>query len=321
MKKLFFMSADANGHIDGTTMVNLYNGLTFINNPHEADAIVVPVSYFSDYKFNTDLLLYNKPIILFDFLEYFGFHSGRTNIIGLDDLPRNMMEDSEWKKLYVWANTANIKCYFKRELFRDNQYDYIHPIEWPCYIPPMDIDTKEAFYARPFDVFYNWGYSNAYRPKFQGEAFDLMSQGKIEVISNWHHLDAKRHEPYKKWICIHTPHTHRISIDKIANVQMTSICSVSLPGSGVKCFRSTESPFNTIPVMLNDNIVWSQPWIDGYNCILIDPNNMVKNLYEKLNLYRDMLYDIYLQAQNNLDLYRTENYINDYVYPIIQRSI
>jgi hypothetical protein len=320
---LHIISAHADGHIDGTANLALYHHLPQTPNRNNADVVLVVISHYEDYKFNESLYYINKPIVIVDFMEYFGFLPlGETYLFGSGELPRNIRDSSEWGKLSAWVrlSAGSRLAYFKRELFSDCTAEATYPIEWPCMFPSWPIESKEAFNSRPFEVFYNWGYSNHLRPQMQASIFNLMAAGKIDAISNFDHIDAKIHEPYPKWIAIHSPHTHRRHFNEIQLRQSQSKCSISLPGSGVCCFRSVEAPLHTVPVICDYGKQWSIPWVSGENCINLLPSE-VNALWLKERMADKDLHEIYINAQETLDRYRTTRYINEYLLPTIQKHL
>jgi hypothetical protein len=317
-----FHSAHANGHIDPTANGNLFNHMR----PHLPHVNVVVVNYHHEFRFNHNLDHLQGPIVLVDFMEYFGgCPAPQTHLFGHGHpVPPTISSNSHWWTFDAWAKQAiddgRLKLYFKRELFPLSSTPSIpvHPIEWPCYLPSQPIERKAAFDARPFQVFYNWGYSHASRPAFQAQAFDLMSRGKIEVITAFEHLDAKAPEPQPKWACIHSPHTHRTHINEIARRQAQSKCSVSLPGSGVVCFRSTEAPLHTCPVIVDHGRVWSIPWQHKQNCLHYDDHyRLADKLFDTINRSDTDLHALYVEAQETLDRYRPHRYIPEYILPTI----
>lgn len=317
--KLHILSAHAGGDIEPTLYASLLSLIPQVS-LHTADAVIVVVAYHGDYRFNETLLRINKPVILVDMLEYFGFQSSNSShLLGAQGIPNNLRGLREWHRLWDWAEEKPPALYFKRELRQQDQTDTVLPIEWPCTQPAWPIESKEAFDARPFQVFYNWGFSNALRPKLAGDIYHLMAEGKIEVISSFDHIDAKINEPQPKWISIHSPHTHRTHINEIMRRQAQSKMSVSMPGSGVKCFRSQEAPVHTVPVMMDDDMSWSMPWVDGVNCIRLHPHHEGQELYNRAQ--SDRLYDIYIEAQANIDRYRSHRYLNEYFLALISQSL
>ena len=318
---LHIISAHADGHIDGTANLALYHHLPQTPNRNNADAVMVVISHYENYKFNEALLSIKKPVVFVDFMEYFGFlQLGVTHRFGIDPLPRNIADIAEWQKLDAWVRDNPPLAYFKRELFSDCNDRSVHPIEWPCMHAAWPTEGKEAFNSRPFEAFYNWGYSNHLRPQMQASIFNLMAAGKIDAISNFDHIDAKIHEPYPKWIAIHSPHTHRRHFNEIQLRQSQSKCSISLPGSGVCCFRSVEAPLHTVPVICDYGKQWSIPWVSGENCINLLPSE-VNALWLKERMADKDLHEIYINAQETLDRYRTTRYINEYLLPTIQKHL
>ena len=321
--RFHIISADASGQIDGTAKLSLYDHIPQTNSITSCDAVIVPISYFENFQFNESLYYISKPIIIIDFMEYFGFLPlGETHLFGRGKLPVNLQGNTEWGKLSAWVgmSSGQILAYFKRELFGDCNEPAVHPIEWPCTHPAWPIESKEAFDSRPFEVFYNWGYSNHLRPQMQASIFSLMAAGKIDVISSFDHIDAKIHEPQLKWIAIHSPHTHRRPFSEIQLRQAQSKCSISLPGSGVCCFRSVEAPLHTVPVICDYGKRWSIPWEHGYNCLRLLPSGVTTYWLVEAMKNKD-LHEIYVNAQETLDRYRSTRYVNEYFIPIIQQHL
>jgi hypothetical protein len=307
------ISAHAAGHIDPTASSSLYQHIP------DVPATLVHVSYAGDYQFNPALRRIKGPIVLVDFMEYFGFYSDRTHLFNNPDLPVNM---EDWRPFADWVSeihhNGQLNCYFKRELFGDCQDPTVHPVEWPCVHPAWQLEPKSNFDKRPFDVFNNWGYSNAARPRFHGQCFELMAEGKIEVVSHWDHIAAKENEPQPKWITIHSPHTHRRHIDDILRLQAKSKCSVSLPGSGVVCFRSTEAPVHTIKAVMSNDRRWSIPWEHGVNCLEV---STAAKLHADLDEMRNNLHDIYRACYETTDRYRSTRYIHEYFLPTLLQHL
>lgn len=318
--RFHIISADAAGQIDGTAKLSLYDHIPQTNSITSCDAVIVPISYFENFRFNESLYHIKKPIVIVDFMEYFGFLPlGETHLFGSGELPVNLRDNLEWDRLNRWVFGIN-KVYFKRELFDDFSQLAVHPIEWPCTHPAWPIESKEAFDSRPFEVFYNWGYSNHLRPQMQASILSLMAAGKIDVISSFDHIDAKIHEPQPKWIAIHSPHTHRRPFSEIQLRQAQSKCSISLPGSGVCCFRSVEAPLHTMPVICDYGKRWSIPWVHGENCIRLFESGVTAHWLSETMKDKD-LHQIYVNAQETLDRYRSTRYVNEYFIPIIQQHL
>ena len=101
--------------------------------------------------------------------------------------------------------------------------------------------------------------------------------------------------------------------------QAQSKISVSMPGSGVKCFRSTESPVNAVPAMMEDDMAWSYPWLHGVNCVRLDRMNLFGDLFNATQ--REDLHAIYIGAQETIELYRSRRYVAEYIIPNIQARL
>lgn len=325
--KLSVISAHAHGHIDPTFKASLLDHLPETCGWMDADAVLVVIGYHGEYLFNKslmDITRRGKPVVIIDLMEYFGFLDGKTHLFGVHDLPRNMEGNVDWHLLSQWASATNLRLYFKREYFGEETKLNVAPIEWPCVHPAWEMESKEAFDKRPFQVFYNWGYSNSLRPRMASEIYGLMADGDIEVVSAFDHIDAKALEPQHKWISIHSPHTHRTHINEILRRQAQSKCSISMPGSGSICFRHTEAPVHTIPVYVADGIRRSIPWMDGRNCITLDPESdvpMARQLALRLVAESETLHGMYVAAQETIDRYRTRRYLHEYVLPAIHSAL
>lgn len=320
--KIHIISAHAQGHIDGTLTAALLNHLP--NRVHSiaaADVVLVPVSYHGEFQFNQELMAINKPVVIIDLLEYFGqSEPGKTYLFGQTNLPITLEGLRQWHSFDNWVRSYPPNLYFKRELSSQHQTDKVLPIEWPCTLPAWEIESKAAFDVRPFQVFYNWGYSHAIRPRLAGEIYGLMAKGKIEVISSFDHINAKVNEPQPKWISIHSPHTHRTHISEIMVRQAQSKMSVCLPGSGNICFRHGESGVHTVPVFIQDGMAQSYPWIADYNCLRLNQfSDMAEQLLEFAETPR--LHDLYVTAQENMDKLRSVRYVNEYFLPSIEKVL
>jgi len=283
----------------------------------EADVVLVPISYYGDYKFHDALLSINKPVVVFDYLEWFGFAT--SHLLGKEELPRNVAEDPEWQKLNRWAAEANIVLTFQRELLKKDVGERRIPIEWPNYLDLWQRESKAAFDKRPFLWLFNWGMSHYLRPKLHSQTFKMMADGRLDVISHWDHIDAKINEPQAKALSIHTPHTHRIPTTQIAVRQAQSRMCVSMPGSGITCFRSTEALVHTVPVKFKDDKAWSYDWNHGENCLILENESMMA--HDLMSFAEWDLHPIYMAAQELAERYHVSNYTRNYVMPAIERAL
>lgn len=318
--KLFIQIADANLRENGPVKHLLLDWLPDrVHSIAKCDAVVVPVAWHPDYKFNEDLLLLKRPVVLIDYLE-FGWNFGpRENRIGkgTTDWPGHL-NSPEWAKLDAWVRDHPPALVFKRELFKRDVGERFLPIDFPCCNPPPKIPSRAEFDARPFDVFYCWGLSHPDRARLQGDIFHAMANRGLSVISDWIQFKQLPEMPGRTWVAIHSPYWARVPMERVMEVQHRSKVSISMPGAGQKCFRSSESACGAIMAMPKNYLAWSYDWHDG-NSILLTPGQELESLLHQMEHHN--LYDIYLSSQINFELYRCENYARDYVMPAIERLL
>lgn len=314
--RIAIVSADAHGRIDPTISHNL---LSHLPNRVEsgADVTIVPISLQDGFKFNEALIGITGKIVVLDLMEYYGANRSDsvTHLFGIN---RNGIydENPEWERFHDWLKgSGGADLYLKRELFNADADETIIPIEWPCYMPAWDVEPRSNFDNRSFEVFYNWGMSNELRPRLHGQMFELWASGVgVEIVSSYSHIDAKLHESGRKWISIHTPHTHRVHINEIVLRQYQSKMSVSMPGAGTKCFRSTEHLLHSVPVKYPDNMAWSFKWEHGVNCAeFTDAESLERICHES------WLYDSYIGARELADKYRSQRYVHEYIMPALEK--
>lgn len=308
---------DCGAH-DGTVARQITNhmGLTF----DSPDAYVVPVAYRPDFKFSGSEFLSRKPYILLDFLE-FGWNAGdQENRIGhgIDRPWFAHMDSCEWGNLDGFVRDNPPALTFKRELFERDRSDTLVPIEWLCdhVIPP--IVSKEQFDSRPFDVFYNWGYSNPSRVHLHAEIFRAMADRGIDVLSEFRQLESYPISDQHRWVSIFSPWWMRTHLQAVLDFQQKSKVSVAMPGAGIKTFRDSEAPIGAIMAKPDDNLAWSYPWIHQQNCIRMEEGRHFDDIRTTLNYALINLYDIYVEGQRNLANYQCETYVKNYILPKIE---
>lgn len=290
--------------------------LSHVNSP----VPIVLVSRVQDFKFNPELEKLDKYVLV-DFFELgwdwdqqigsqWGRNAGRFMDIFLGD---------EWKRLDEFIANKPPLVTFQRELLEQYRSDTIVPIEYPNWQPEHPAQTKEQFDKRPIELFHYWGFSHPARKRFQGEAHLHSLEKDIDIIDNIFYLENFLQENHKRyWATIHIPHFARLPISQILEINGRSKLSLSLPGAGKKCFRSTgESPVNSVMVCQLDRLAWSYMWINGVNCIQCFPENEIEAI--ELALQRDDLYQIYLYGLETASKYRIENYIKNYIEPTIKK--
>lgn len=313
--KLFIQTSDSGGQIDGTVVQQLLKQLPTVDNINAADAVVVPVNFFHNYKFNEALRSIKQKIIVVDYIEYgwdFGFNKPYLLGQGIQNTCGHL-NNEEYSKLDQWAKENPAVLTFKRELAQKDLSDTYKPAEFLCYWPAQRIVSKEEFDARPVEVFHCWGLSHPIRPKLHGEIFINAHDHAYTFVDNWNQKLEQRN-----WIALYSPHYLRVHMSQIMEwVKRSKIC-LSLPGAGVKCFRHSEL-VGSIMALPYDILAWSHDWIHGDNCIRLGNGYEFKSLLEATK--RTDLYEIYLRAQNTLDKYRPESYVKNYIIPNIERVL
>jgi hypothetical protein len=207
---------------------------------------------------------------------------------------------------------------FKRELLLKDFKDNIYPIEFPNWQQEYPTQTKEEFNNRPISVFNYWGRSHEARLLFHGDIWINAAYMGAAVCDNVYYFNqfmAEERNP-NKWVTFNIPHYARIDIKELLKINGLSKLSVSLPGAGVKCFRTTgESPVNSVMVMPKDNLAYTYSFLGGDNCIdfevfdyraIAAPWKIIEAINE--GLANPNLYDIYLRGVETANRYRIEPY-------------
>ena len=108
----------------------------------------------------------------------------------------------------------------------------------------------------------------------------------------------------RKFVTVNVPHYARQPIENILAVNGLSKLSVSMRGSGRKCFRHAESPSNSVMITEANDLAWQFDWVDGVNCIkFFDIFHDINKALENPNLY-----EIYVEGVNNANKYHYTNY-------------
>lgn len=312
-KEIMVYVADANGSTDGTA----YKFLQMI----PADIPIVLVSRVLDYKFNESLLhLKGKKWILVDFIEFGWQWNGDAHHWGVNTANFDFLSGVEWERIDNFIASNSPAMAFKRELLKKDVTDICQPIEYPGWTNPYPVNTKEEFDARPIDVFNFWGRSHEARVQLHGDIWKGASAGGYSVCDNIYYFNEfMKEEKGRKWVSFWMPHYGRTDISNILAINGLSKLSMSLPGAGVKCFRSTgESPVNSVMVCKEDDLAWSYPWVDSENCFKFEDFGGEINTI-KFALTDKRLYEIYREGIATADKYRVNNYINNYILPLINK--
>lgn len=318
---LHLISSDASGRVCGTNKTQLFDHLPLCQY-NDASAILVPVTFFADYRFNETLWANNKPVIVVDYLEYgWSFWHNRTesHIFGDGNLPPYLQQNPEWAKLDQWIAKQPRVLHFKRELLAKDAGPQIRPISFLCMHGEAPLQSREQFESRPCDVINVWGHSHPLRPRLHAKIFEAMIDRGVNVISDWCQLENMPKTP-KTWLSVYSPYWCRKPINTVIDFQRQSKISVSMPGAGAHCFRMSESPVDSVMAMLIEpDLAYPFPWIDGKNCVKMLPFSEVESMICALRGEGYDLYECYLGSRENISHYRPDNFVREYFLPEIQK--
>lgn len=309
------VSPDINGQMDGSVLriANEINSLYPI----------VPITRIEGFKFNPDLLSLDKYVLL-DYSElYWNSDNTDTHLFGKNtsDYPEQFPGD-DWKKFDDFVREQPPVVYFKRELLNKDRSDFIHPIDYPCWVEPPPIQSKEDFNKRPLEVFFFWGRSHEERVSLHSQIWSNSSRNGASINDNVYQIQnflAEESNP-KKWVTLYMPHYSRIDISNLLGINGFSKLSVSLFGAGRKCFRTTgESPVNSLMVMQKSESCYTYEWEHGVNCLMFPETKVDVTLLDEF-LKRDDLYEIYCKGVETINRYKIHNYINNHIQPIINKA-
>lgn len=288
----------------------------------DTDVPILLISREEDLNFNPEILsLSGKPYVVVDFIEE-GWNTEIQDslFIGEGVLPNDFVTHDGWAMLDSFMLNQPPRLYFKRELLSKDASDYYLPIEYPSWQEDYPLQTREDFHNRPINVFNYWGRSHEARLILHGEIWKNAARRGYTVCDNLYQFNHFMHhekDNKNKWVTCHIPFYDRQNISEIMKINAISKLSISLFGSGRKCFRHSESPYNSIMVMAEDNFAWTFEWKHGFNCIKFpltdDITGVAKewHIIERIEdaLNRNDLYDIYVNSKVNMDKYRIDNYV------------
>jgi len=273
---------------------------------------IVLVTRTENFTFNEELLKLDKYVLVN--MAELGWDydwSRGTPIFGKNaEYFGDLYFGEEWDKFNHWVYSNQPVLTLQREiLLKDVWYD-IKPIEYPNWQPEHKPQSKEEFDSRPIDLFFAWGRSNEIRPKIHGEIWKKSGELGWSVCDNpYFFTHFMANETGKKAVSFNLPHYARQPLDQLQAINGLSKLSLSLPGCGVKCFRSTgESSVNSVVVMQPDALAWTYPFVHGVNAIKfwndgIDNMGVIKDALNNPNLY-----EIYQNCVATTEKYRWPNY-------------
>lgn len=275
---------------------------------------IVFVSLSEDLNFNERVLeLAGKPYCLISFVEM-GYDWDRTKGHEFGKNTQDFSSVFHWDKwkvfdYFVRDNPPVISFY--REALQEQITDKLLPISYPCFIPPYEVQSREDFDKRIFEVFYSFGISHEYRKELHGAIWALSGKYGYTVLDNLYLLQQfieKESNP-RKWISAHIAWWSRQPIESITAINSLSKLGISPAGAGRCCFRHLEIPTVSPMLMWNDNTAWHQKdWIHGVNCIKCEQGTEIETAIEWL-AKPDELYNVYVEGTKTVDKFRFANYI------------
>lgn len=280
---------------------------------------ILLLSRVEQLDFNDEIIsLKSKDYCIVDYIEN-GWNWDRQETLIVGQNTMKFFEGEGWQKLHDFVNDNPPNKYLKRELLKKDESNYLKPIEYPNFQPSYQIESREEFNKRPISIFNFWGRSHEARLIFQGEIWKHAARKGYAVCDNifyFNHFMEQETNP-NKWLSFWMAHYVRIDIKELLQINAMSKLSLSLPGAGIKCFRTTgESIVNSVMIMPEDNLAYSHEFIDGYNCIkfpIEDVTGLQKEwqICERIEeaLKMDNLYDIYLKGLEAAEFYQIKNYI------------
>jgi len=309
------INASGNGVTDGTA----HRFLSMLN----TDVPILLVSRVEGFVFNEQInTLKGKKYILCDYVENgWEWDSLRDDghLWGVNTQDFDFMQGDEWKKFdeFIVDNPPAIS--FIRELKKEDVAPNRLPIEYPNFQPKYALQDKEQFMSRPITLFNFWGRSHEERLQVHGNIWKDASRYGYSVCDNIYFLERfLAEEKGNKYVTIWMPHYFRVPIENILAINQMSKFSLSMPGAGIKCFRSTgEAPANSIMVCKEDGLAWTYPWVHAINCLNFDGTDLSEVLESAKD--NEKIYGIYCNGVATANKYRVEPYINNYLLPLINK--
>lgn len=311
----------------------------FLNRTYTLDIPILLLSRVDELDFNEDVLsLKGGEYVCMDMIENgWAWDRQHTLIVGDNTGLFDFTHNKGWDKLdeFMFENPPLI--YFKRELIKGSPQTAVHPIypieypiRWDIKVADYPVQTREQFNSRPISLFNYWGRSHEARLIQQANIWRHGARKGYAVCDNIYYLTnflAEETNP-NKLVTLWIPHYARQDIRTILDINSISKLSLSLPGAGINCFRSAESPINSIMLMASDTKVWSFPWVHGENSIQFEIGDNVEGVkiewpvIETMEdaLQREDLYEIYLRGIENAKNYEAESYMKNYIEPLINKA-
>jgi len=276
---------------------------------------LVMVNWAENFVFNDELLKLTDYVLI-DYCEYgWDFEIKESHIWGKNKVER--YSGTEWDKFSDWVGKNKPKRFFKRELLKKDVTADIKPIDYTCQIAPIPTQSKELFLARPVTACYYFGRSHEGRLRLHGDIWIGATIHGYSVADNIYYINGfMQNEGGKKYVSMHIPHYQRHPIADLLHINGMSKIGIAPHGAGIKTFRAAEVSANAVMLLWEDDLAWGAEWIHGINCLRCKQGDEIKTI--ELWANQEALYDIYIEGVKNWNKYRTENYINDYINPLLK---
>lgn len=293
----------------------------------KTDLPILLISRQENLNLNPEVFsLKGKKYVIVDYLELgWDWDREETLIVGKNTGRfRDACQSDSWMELDAFVRENPPVLYFKRELLAKDKTDTIIPIEYPNWQPEHQPQSFEEFNNRPIYLFHYWGRSHEGRLMAHGELWKHAAKNGYSVCDNVYYINnflAEETNP-KKIITLWIPHYARIEISELLKVNALSKLSLSLPGAGVKCFRSTgESLVNSVMILPEDDLAYSHDFIDGVNCVKF-PLTSIDGIKKEWPIMKAaelalefpyVLYNIYNEGLKAAKWYQVDNYVPNYL--------
>lgn len=282
---------------------------------------IVLVSWDENFTFNNELKKI-KDYVLMCYCEYgydWDLEKSGSHIWGKNSAKFPRYYTGDWVKFDNWVKENPPKVTFKRELLAKDVSHEIKPVDYPATVNPYPIQTKEEFLNRPITGSYYFGRSHEGRLILHGNIWVGATKYGYSVCDNLNYFNHfMHHEQGKKYVSFNIPHYVRQPIETIMTINGLSKIGIVPFGAGIKTFRAAEVCCNAVMLMWEDDLAWSFDWVHGVNCLKCKQGEEVETIENWASDER--LYSIYVEGVKNWENYRTENYINNYLLPIINKK-
>lgn len=300
--------ADKNSVTDGSA----YDLLSRVN----TDKTIVLVAWSEKYEFNPALLRIKGGYILCCFCEYgWDANLAVTHVWGENSSLFPRYYNNDWVKFDNWVKENPPRILLKRELLKKDANEKRVPIEYPARTKSSP-ESRDQFNNRPISVFNYWGRSHEGRLILHGNIWIEAPKNGYSVCDNIYQLNQflQDGEWSQRWVTLAIPHYARQPIETVLQVNAVSKISISMPGAGHKCFRHCESSSNAVMAMEKKELAWAYDWNET-NSIQFEIGNEIPTILEALK--KEDLYEIYLRGVDNCRKYYIDDYVRDYLEPLI----